>query len=326
MSEITHRFVQTNGIRMHIAEQGKGPTVLLLHGFPELWHMWKAQMAALADAGFHAVAPDLRGYGQTDGPAAPDTYTSLHQAGDIVGLIDALGEERVVVAGHDWGALVTWTTCLVRPDRVSAAIVLSIPYLPRGDMSLLASARAASGEGYYMNYFQTPGVAEAEFERDTRETFLKLVCGVPKSGVPRGSGLIVQPGQGMLDGLASPAALPPWFTEEELAYSASEFKRTGFTGGFNYYRMLDKSWELMAPWNRAKVMTPALFIYGDKDPVVSSPRMREQIASMHVDVPNLTKSVCLAGAGHWIQWERAQEVSAEMIAFLPSSTGWHSTY
>ena len=132
MSEIEHRSVETNGIRMHIAEQGAGPLVVLCHGFPESWYSWRHQLPALAEAGFHAVAPDMRGYGQTDRPEAIDQYTLLHLVGDMVGLLDSLGEESAVIAGHDWGAPVAWHAALLRPDRFRAVVGLSVPYRPRG--------------------------------------------------------------------------------------------------------------------------------------------------------------------------------------------------
>jgi pimeloyl-ACP methyl ester carboxylesterase len=132
MAEPTHRYIETNGIRMHIAEQGSGPLVLLCHGFPESWYSWRHQLRALADAGFHAVAPDMRGFGQTDIPEAIDQYTLLHLVGDMVGLLEALGVAEAAIAGHDWGAPVAWTAALLRPDLFRRVIGLSVPYMPRG--------------------------------------------------------------------------------------------------------------------------------------------------------------------------------------------------
>ena len=134
MTEVTHLTIETNGIRMHVAEQGAGPLVLLCHGFPESWYSWRHQFAALADAGFHVVAPDMRGYGQTDRPDEIDNYTLLHLVGDVVGLLDAFGVESAVIAGHDWGAPVAWHAALLRPDRFRAVIGLSVPFRPRGQV------------------------------------------------------------------------------------------------------------------------------------------------------------------------------------------------
>src|SRR5467141_2253839 len=174
MSEPTLRIVETNGIRLNIAEQGKGPVVLLCHGFPESWYSWRHQLPALAAAGFHAVAPDMRGYGRSDRPEAIDQYTLLHLVGDMVGLLDALGAERAVIAGHDWGAPVAWHAALLRPDRFRAVIGLSVPFRPRGTVRPTAAMPRTDEAIFYQLYFQTPGVAEAELERDVRATMRRL--------------------------------------------------------------------------------------------------------------------------------------------------------
>ena len=170
MAEPTHRFIETNGIRMHLVEQGTGPLVLLCHGFPESWYSWRHQLRALAEAGFHAVAPDMRGYGQTDRPEAIDQYTLLHLTGDMVGLLDALGEPQAVIVGHDWGAPVAWTAALLRPDRFRGVIGLSVPYRPRGAVRPTTVMPQTDDAVFYQLYFQTPGVAEAEFEADVRRS------------------------------------------------------------------------------------------------------------------------------------------------------------
>ena len=170
MSEITHRTVETNGIRMHVAEQGTGPLVIMCHGFPESWYSWRHQLAALADAGFHAVAPDMRGYGQTDAPKDIESYSMLHLVGDMVGLVDALGEKTAVIAGHDWGAPVAWHAALLRPDRFRGVIGLSVPFRPRGSVKPSTVMPQNEHEIFYQIYFQTPGVAEAELQRDVRST------------------------------------------------------------------------------------------------------------------------------------------------------------
>src|SRR6478609_11368458 len=167
---IRHRFVDTNGIRMHLAEAGSGPLVVLLHGFPESWYSWRHQLTALADAGFHVIAPDQRGYGQTERPEPIDAYTMLHLTGDVVGLLNALNEQQAVVVGHDWGAPVAWHTALFRPDRVRGVGGLSVPFRPRGNRAPLSVLREARGENFYQIYFQKPGVAEADLQRDVRAT------------------------------------------------------------------------------------------------------------------------------------------------------------
>lgn len=319
MAEVQHRFVETNSIRMHIAERGEGPLVVLLHGFPESWYSWRHQLEALAAAGYRAVAPDQRGYGQTDRPATSDRYTQLHLVGDVIGLLDALGEERAVIVGHDWGAPVAWHTALLRPDRVRGVVGLSVPYRPRGSASLLASLRAALGEGFYMQYFQAPGVADAELARDVRTTMLKFLY-TASGDVPAPAGEPPQPvipaGRGMLDIMIAPDTLPAWLTEADLDFFVAEFERTGFTGGLNWYRTLELSWELMAAWHHAPVTTPALYVAGDRDMVVNLPGARQALPHLRSVVPNLRDSVLLPGCGHWTQQERPNEVNAAIIAFL----------
>ncbi len=311
MTEIAHRFVQTNGIRMHIAEAGSGPLVLLLHGFPELWYSWRHQLVALAEAGFHAVAPDQRGYGRTDRPADVFQCTMLHLVGDVVGLLDALGAEQAVVAGHDWGAGVAWNTALMRPDRVRGVIALSWPYSPRGSAPPIATMRARSGERFYTVYVQTPGVADAELARDVSATFRRWLYAASGDGPP--IALIVPPGGGLLDLWPEPDELPGWLTQED----ADTFAESGFTGGLNWHRNMDRYWELTAPWHHAPVRTPALFIAGDRE-LDFIPAVRKGVERLQTVVPNLRRTLVLPSCGHWGQQERPAEVNSAMIDFLRS--------
>src|SRR6476620_2210195 len=175
MNEISHRMIETNGIRMHVAEKGAGPLVILCHGFPESWYSWRHQIEALSEAGFHAVAPDMRGYGQTDSPQAIDQFTLLHLVGDVIGLLDALGVETAAIAGHDWGAPVAWHSALLRPDRFRAVIGLRVPSRPRTSVVPTSVMPRRDDAMFYQLYFQTPGVAEAELRRDVRATIAKLL-------------------------------------------------------------------------------------------------------------------------------------------------------
>jgi len=219
MTDITHRFIETSGIRMHVVEAGQGPLVLL-HGFPESWYSWRHQLAALAQAGYHAIAPDQRGYGQTDRPAEIEKYTQLHLVGGIIGLLDALQEEQAVVVGHDWGAPIAWDAALMRPDRIRGVVGLSVPYFPRGPVSLLTAMRSLLGEGFYMAYFQQPGVAEAELERDVRTTMRMLLYSASGDAPAdrRASQPVVPQGGGILDILLAPETLPTWLTEQDIDY------------------------------------------------------------------------------------------------------------
>jgi pimeloyl-ACP methyl ester carboxylesterase len=312
VTALTHRFVETNGIRMHIAEQGAGPLVLLCHGFPESWYSWRHQLPALAAAGYHAVAPDMRGYGQTERPEEIDRYTQLHLVGDMVGLLGALGAETAVIVGHDWGAPVAWNAALMRPDRFRAVIALSVPYAPRGGTPPTRAMERAAGDSFmYMLYFQQPGVAEAELEQDVRATMRRVLYGIsgdapPVPGLPRGAKF--------LDALAEPSALPAWLSEADLDFYTGEFARTGFRGGLSWYRNLDRTWELMAAYQGARITRPALFVGGQRDMVVL--RNRAAVERLPEVVPELRKLVLLPGCGHWTQQERPAEVNAEILAFL----------
>jgi pimeloyl-ACP methyl ester carboxylesterase len=323
MLEIKHRFLETNGIRMHIAECGAGPLVVLCHGFPESWYSWRHQLKALAEAGFHAVAPDMRGYGQTDRPDAIDQYTLLHLTGDIVGLLDALSAEKAVIAGHDWGAPVAWHCALLRPDRFRAAIGLSVPFWSRFPIRPTSLMPQTADRLFYQLYFQPPGLAEAEFERDVRRSIRSLLfsasgdaprrknTGSPDTAV----GMVPRHGD-FLSGLVDPASLPLWLTEADIDFYVSEFTRTGFRGGLNWYRNIDRSWELLAPFAGSCVSIPGLYIAGDRDLVVGFPGMEQIIANLAHFVPQLHGSLMLPGCGHWTQQERPLEVNDAIINFL----------
>jgi pimeloyl-ACP methyl ester carboxylesterase len=312
---VTHRFVDVQGRAFHIAEAGSGPLVVLLHGFPECWYSWRHQLTALAAAGYHVVAPDQRGYGRTGGPAEADQYTMLHLTGDVIGLMDALGEEQAVVAGHDWGAPVAWNTALLRPDRIRAVIGLSVPYTPRGSSRPVEMLRAIFTDRFYICYFQQPGVADAELSADPRDTFRRLLYAASGEG-SMGGIPVVPDGGGFLDMCPEPPALPGWLSEHDIDVFVAEFAQSGFTGPLNWYRNLDLSWELMAAWKHAPVTVPALYLAGDRDLVVSFSGGPGFLPRLRDIVPDLRDARLLPGCGHWTQQERPAEVSQAMISFL----------
>jgi pimeloyl-ACP methyl ester carboxylesterase len=321
MRGITHRFVEANGLRMHVAEQGEGPLVVLCHGFPESWYSWRHPLPALAAAGFHAVAPDMRGYGQTDRPAEIDRYTLLHLVGDMVGLLDALGVESAVIAGHDWGAPVAWHAALLRPDRFRGVVGLSVPFRPRGAVRPTSAMPRTDDAVFYQLYFQDVGVAEAELERDVRTSLRRLLYGA-SGDAPRGVaavdadiGMVPRDG-GFLDRIPDPPRLPPWLTDDDVDFYAGEFGRTGFGGGLNWYRNIDRSWELLSPFTGARVTVPALYVAGDRDLVVAFRGMDRLIPNLRTFVPRLRETIMLPGCGHWTQQERPAEVNAAMVDFL----------
>jgi pimeloyl-ACP methyl ester carboxylesterase len=324
MNELTHRTIEANGIRIHIAEQGSGPLVLLCHGFPESWYSWRHQLQALALAGFHAVAPDMRGYGDTGRPAEIERYTLLHLVGDMVGVLDALGEKSAVIAGHDWGAPVAWHAALLRPDRFRAVIGLSVPYRPRGSIAPTTVMPQTDEASFYQLYFQTPGVAEKELETDVRVSVRKILFSgsgdVPRRNPPGAAaagpvGMVPRSG-GFLTRMPNPESLPAWLGESDIDTYVQQFQRSGFRGGLNWYRNIDRNWELMAAYSGASVNVPALYMAGELDLVVAFPRMKEVIADLPRYIPQLKDTIMLPGCGHWTQQERPNEVNKAMIDFL----------
>ena len=302
---------------MHLAEQGGGPLVLLCHGFPESWYSWRHQIPALAAAGYRAAAPDMRGYGGTDRPEAIDQYTQLHHVGDMIGVLDALSVDTAVIVGHDWGAPVAWNAALLRPDRFRAVVALSVPYAPRGGAVPTRGLANAAGDRFmYMLYFQTPGVAEAELERDVRRSLRAILYTGSGDCPPDHAWHPIMPNLGktarVLDALVDPPSLPRWLAQADLDFYVAEFERTGFRGGLNWYRNLDRTWELMAAWHGAKVTVPALFVAGDRDLVLEMRPADRQ----HDVVPNLRRSTILPGCGHWTQQERPTDVNTEIVRFL----------
>ena len=307
-TEPTHRTVPLNGISFHIAEQGQGPLALLCHGWPECWYSWRHQLRALSEAGFHAVAPDMRGFGQTDAPEDVSAYTIVHNVGDMVQLVSTLGEKQAIIIGHDWGAPVAWTSALLRPDIFRAVVAMSVPYLVRSPVAPLKALRDAGTTNFYWQYFQTTGVAEAEFERDVDRTMRTLLYG-------KGVTLVMKPGQGFLGESIVPDQVPSWLTEEDVAYYVETYKRTGFRGGLNWYRNIDRNWELSATWDGMKIQQPAFFIAGTEDGVIKGfgAKALEQLPTT---VPGLKGTRLISGAGHWVQQERAAEVNAAVVEFL----------
>jgi pimeloyl-ACP methyl ester carboxylesterase len=297
---------------MHVAEQGEGPPVVFCHGFPEFWYSWRHQLPALAEAGYHAVAPDQRGYGQTDRPPDVEAYDIVHLTDDLTGLLDDIGEERAVFVGHDWGAMVVWQLALMAPERVAGVVAMSVPFIPRTPVPFTEVMRAlAGGRFFYMLYFQDVGPADQELGRDPRQSLLKVMWSATgeRGGAFRPQG---EAGAGWLDRMPEPQGLPSWLGEEDLDLYVSEFERTGFTGPINWYRNFDRNWNLTPQLTGAKVEAPALFIAGERDPVLrmSPPDIMDEW------VPNLRRKLILAGAGHWIQQERPEEVNAALLEFL----------
>ena len=315
MPEIKHHFVKTNGIRMHVAESGEGFPVVMCHGFPELWYSWRHQVKALAEAGFRAIAPDQRGYGDTDCPQPIEAYTQKQIVTDIIGMLDALGISKCVIVGHDWGGMTAWNAPMMYPDRIERVIGINTPFMPRAPMKPTDAMKVmAAGNFHYVLYFQTPGVAEAELERDVARTLRGFYQDPPnidpeelRKAPP---GVFGAAGGGILDRMID---RPPgkFLTDEDFDVFVSAFRKTGFRGGLNWYRNIDRNWEESASLEY-RINQPALMITAELD-VVLRPEMAE---GMKEWVPNLRKTVLIKGSGHWTQQEKPLEVNAAMLEFL----------
>jgi soluble epoxide hydrolase / lipid-phosphate phosphatase len=315
MSAIKHSLVNTNGIRMHVAEAGEGFPVVMCHGFPEIWYSWRHQIGALADAGFRAIAPDQRGYGDTDCPQPIEEYTQRKIVADIIGMLDALAIRKCVIVGHDWGGITAWNAAMMAPERVERVIGVNTPFLPRGPIKPTDVFRAMAGGGFhYILYFQEPGVAERELERDVARSlrgFYQDPANLDAAEMRKAPPGVWGPsGGGLLDRLPD-RPHGKFLTDEDFEVFVRAFKKTGFRGGLNWYRNFDRNWEESANL-RQRVEQPALMITAELD-VVLRPEMAE---GMQAWVPNLRKTVLIKGSGHWTQQEKPAEVNAAMLEFL----------
>jgi epoxide hydrolase A/B len=224
-----------------------------------------------------------------------------------------------VIAGHDWGAPVAWHAALLRPDRFRAVIGLSVPFRPRSPVRPTSAMPVSADDRFYQLYFQEPGLAEAELERDVRRT-IRSILYAASGDMPKHEGRLdmVPRNGGFLDRAPDPAVLPPWLSGSDVDFYVGEFARTGFRGGLNWYRNIDRNWELLAPFAGTQVTVPALYIAGDRDLVMSFKGMDQLIANLATFVPGLRRTIMLPGCGHWTQQERPAEVNAAMIDFLGS--------
>jgi pimeloyl-ACP methyl ester carboxylesterase len=324
MPQLNHRMIQVNGIRMHVAEQGEGPLVLLCHGFPETWYSWRHQLPALANAGFRAVALDMRGYGETTAPGAIDQYTLFHLVGDLVNLVQALGARQAFVVGNDWGATVAWHAALLRPDLFNGVAAFGVPMMEQPPVPPTTVFPQTDHDIFYGLYFQEAGSAERELAKDVRTTLSKLLYSasgnagersLPDTPNPFG---MVSKRTGLLAALPDKFDTLDWLSPNDLIVYANAFEASGFSGGLNYYRNLDRNRELLEAYRGAKITVPALYIVGERDTGFCIPGMSQIIDDMPKLVPHLKQSIVLPGAGHWLQQEAPDTVNAALIAFLQS--------
>lgn len=306
------RSISANGIELFVLEQGQGPLVVLCHGWPELSYSWRHQIPAIAAAGFHVVAPDMRGFGRSSAPEDIAAYSIFDNVGDMVALVSALGEEQAMIVGHDWGAPVAWHAAMFRPDIFTKVAGLSVPPPFRGRSRPLESLRESGVTNFYWQHFQTPGVAEAEFERDVALTMRKVLG----RGVSDPTAMFITEGKGFLGNIGPTEALPDWISEADIAYFAEAYRQSGFRGGLNWYRNLDRNWDLTAPWQGARIHQPSLFIAGSRDSVITGLIGAKRVNELEKVLPNLRQKLIIDGTGHWVQQERPDEVNAALIAFL----------
>ncbi|MET9510890.1 alpha/beta hydrolase [Streptomyces flavidovirens] len=317
LTDITHHLISSSAGRTHLVEQGTGPLVLLVHGFPECWYSWRHQLPVLAAAGYRAVAIDVRGYGRSSKPADAAAYRMLDLVEDNAEVVHALGEESAVIVGHDWGATIAANSALLRPEVFRAVGLLSVPYAPRGGpRPSEVFAKMGGDDEFYVSYFQQPGRAEAEIEPDVRgwlAGFYAAFSGdtMPASGAPDPH--FVSRG-GMLRDRFPAGRLPAWLSEGDLDVYAGEFERTGLTGALNRYRNMDRDWEDLAAFDGAPVIQPSVFIGGRLD--ASTMWLADAINAYPATLPGLSSSHLLDDCGHWIQQERPAEVNKILTDWL----------
>jgi pimeloyl-ACP methyl ester carboxylesterase len=313
MKARTFHLIETNGIRLRTVVEGKGTLVILLHGFPQCWYLWRHQIDPLVGAGFQVAAPDQRGYGGSDRPEPIEAYNILDLSKDVVGIADALGHEQFLLVGHDWGALVAWHTALLHPQRVRAVVGMSVPY-SRWQVGAITRQENFGDRFWYTVYFQTPGVAEAELESDIRKS-LRMIYFAVSADAPEGLWFVPKPATAkFLDRLIDPEQLPSWLTEEDLDYDVAQYQQSGFRGPLNWYRNIDRDVELTPQLETAKIERPSLFIAGARDPLLAY--AKGWADQMDRWVTDLRGKVFVEGAGHWVQLERPAAVTEALLGFL----------
>ena len=285
---------------LHVVEQGHGNPVVLLHGFPELAYSWRHQIAGLGDAGYRAIAPDMRGYGRSEAPEEVEAYNIVELCGDVLQLLDDRELERAAIVGHDWGATVAWHFALIHPERTACVAGLSVPLVPNPPAAPLTIMREHLGEDFYIVWFQEPGVAEEALERDVRRTIMTPAVWDPAWA------------QQMDD----KPRVPPFMTEQDVEVYVREYSRTGFRGGLNWYRNIDRNWELTREYDDHRLEMPALFMAGTRDSTMkwmTPDALKDRVTDLRVEL--------VEGAGHWLQQERPDEVNRALLALF-ADAGW----
>jgi pimeloyl-ACP methyl ester carboxylesterase len=290
------RRIAVNGIELQLVDEGEGPLVVLCHGFPELAYSWRHQIPALSAAGYRVIAPDMRGFGASSAPAEVEAYDVLTLCGDLCGVLDDVGEDSAIFIGHDWGAAVVWQLAVIQPGRVRAVAGLSVPFVPRAPAAPIPIMRRHLGEDFYIVWFQQPGVADAALASDVRRTLTTSRQWTAQWAHEDPTG----------------PKRAPWLSEAELAVYVEAFERTGFTGGLNWYRNIDRNWELTEPFAERRIEQPAMYLTGELDPV----RRFMPAEAMSGWVTDLRAEVIVPDAGHWVQQQAPEAVNAALLDFL----------
>jgi len=303
--------IETNGITLHVTEQGEGPAVLFCHGFPDTAYTWRRQMKVIASAGYRAIAPDMRGYGESSAPLDASLYTPLHTTGDLIGLLDALEIPRAILVGHDWGATHAWNAALMRPDRFAAVFCLSVPFVPRSDVSIFDRMRKAGLQDKFYMFEQIRADADEIWANAavTIPGMLYWASGTAPAGQQWSP---MDPARSLYR--AAPGPVPSWAPPDYVAHNIAQFQRTGFHGGLNYYRAAEPYFALSAPWKGAKIVQPSFFIWGKADGLKELYPL--SLNDLRAGLPGLVGGLELDNVGHWVQHEAAAEVSDQLLKFV----------
>ena len=303
------RMIQTNGINMEVFEQGEGFPVVLAHGFPELAYSWRFQIPILAEAGYWVIAPNQRGYGETDKPQAVEAYDIRHLCGDMAGLMDVFDIKKAIFVGHDWGGPVVWNMPLLYPDRVTGVVGMSVPFSPRGKVDPVVRLEQIFGPEHYIVHFnRKPGVADAAFAANPRRFFNNLFRKRVLAGQKAGPST-QQPSYNVSLMNMVNATNPrgePLMSNEEMNVFVEAFAKGRFTGPINWYRNITRNWEMSADLPQ-RIDIPCGMIYGKYDVVPKGGDLSQY-------VPNL--EIITLECGHWIQQEKPDEVNAFLLSWL----------
>lgn len=312
------RTIDTGEIALRCAVEGEGPLVIMVHGFPESWYSWRHQIGPVADAGFTACAVDVRGYGGSDKPQPVEAYAMERIVADLIGLRKALSPDApAVLVGHDWGAPIVWNSALTHPEHFRAVAGMSVPFsgVPQRPFTEVFREHFTSqGRFFYQEYFQEPGVAEAEAEADPRDFVQRMMYSI-SGDVPPGDYWDKPLGATFLEGLPDPEAVA-WLTEDDLDFYEAEFTASGFRGPLNRYRNHEADYEWLQNWAGKRIEQPALFIGGTRDPATFLfGAIEDPVALVKMFAPRAEGHI-LDGVGHWTQQERPDEVNAVLIDWL----------